>query len=152
VKKQASHLKISTTYQVHKRQATWQIILPLVLAAVILLTVGTLAGVGAFNEPVQGTRWASISMILLIIPVLLSGAMLVLVITGVIYGLTKLYQVVPTYSLLVRSYTFKAAFFVRQWSDRIIKPLFLPKIIQAGIHGFFSVLKNPENRQLKKRL
>lgn len=152
MKKQDSHLKIFTTYQVHKHQTAWQIILPLVLAVIVLLIIGTLAGIGTFNEPIQGTRWASISMILLIIPVLLGGAMFALFITAIIYGLTKLYQVMPTYSLLARSYIFKAAFFVRQWSDRIIKPLFLPKIIQAGIHGFFSVLKNPENRQLKKRL
>lgn len=145
MKNQGFNSETFSTYQQHKRQATWQILLPLVLTAVILLAVGILAGISAFKEPALGTRWAGISMIMLIIPALLGGGLFVLLIAVLIYGLAKLYQVVPIYSLIARSYVFKTAFFVHQWSDRIVRPFFLPKIIQAGLHSFFSSLKNPRD-------
>ncbi|NPV77225.1 MAG: hypothetical protein HPY59_12740 [Anaerolineae bacterium] len=145
MKKKGSSTEIFSTYQQHKRQATWQIILPLILAAAILLAIGVLASIGTFNEPALGTRWAGISMIILIIPILLGGGIFAVLITVLIYGLAKLYQVVPIYSLIARSYALKSAFFVRQWSDRMVRPFFLPKIIQASLHSFFSSLKNPRD-------
>lgn len=147
MKNQGSDSETISTYRQHKRQTAWQILLPVFLAAAVLLAVGVLASIGTFSDPTLGTRWAGISLIMLIIPALLTGGIIVLLLVALIYGVAKLYHIVPVYSLIARSYVFKSAFFLRQWSDRIVKPFFLPKIYQAGLRGFFSSLKNPRDRQ-----
>lgn len=135
--------KIMTTRQRHRRQAFWQITLPLFLAAAVLVALAALAGVGTFRNPDLGIKWTGISIIMLTIPALLGGFLFIALLGAGVYGLAKLLNIIPTYSMIARSYVYKAALFVRSGADRLLKPFMLPSILKAGIRGFFLGLKNP---------
>lgn len=131
-----------STYQVHKRQIVWQVFLPIILTAVIFLAAGVMAGMGTFNNPANGTRWTGIAIIWLIIPAIVAGAIFLLVIGLICYGLAKLLNITPLYSLIARTYVYKFAYFVRQWSDKAAEPVIIPKIAWAGLRGFFESMRD----------
>ncbi len=137
-----------STYQHHKHQVLWQIFVPLFLAILILLVVGVFAGIGTFDNPVNGTRWAGVAIIGLIIPVFLAGVIFLLLLGFISYGLSKLLQITPIYSLIARTYVFKIAFFIHQWADRFVEPVIKPKIAWAGLRGVFSALNKNRKQSL----
>lgn len=83
------------TKRAHARQRLWQIILPLVIgviAAIALLVLAGLAGAA------QTSRWADISLIFLVIPVMVVSLIFLALGAGLIYALVRVLQVIPTFA------------------------------------------------------
>ena len=70
------------SYRLHRKQAAWQIILPIVLAGLILIGATSLILVGTFRDNGDVGRWAAISTIWLTIPVMIGGLVVLALFVG----------------------------------------------------------------------
>lgn len=88
----------------HRRQVFWQILFPVIVAALLcvalvaLLTVSTVQGSSAAGQ------WASISTIWLVIPLMALGALFAITLAGFIFLLSRLIRNLPTYTHLIHVY------------------------------------------------
>lgn len=137
-----SDIKHRSSFRRHQSQRFWQILLPvilggLVVVAVIVLVILTAAG----GDPVgQVSIWADTSLIWLILPALLFAVIVLLIIGGMIYLLTKLLRIIPTYSTIAQDFVGKVAEGVRNVADKIASPFIAVKGAEAATGKFFEKL------------
>ena len=75
--------------QLHSRQLWLQILLPLAVFLVIAITLGVLSALKAGSSPEVNQVWSSISIILLMLPYFLIGALLLVLVILLIAVLTR---------------------------------------------------------------
>ena len=85
----------SPTLRNHKRQFAWQILVPFLLMAGLIIAGAVL--VVTTGAPRTGD-WADISVILLLAPALFVALAFLVIATTIIYGMAKLLQVIPHYT------------------------------------------------------
>src|SRR3989304_9304384 len=73
------------SYLVHRKQRIRQIILPVVLAALLMIGLIVLISISTFSQGGDVGRWAAISTIWIVIPVMVAGIILLAVLGGLIY-------------------------------------------------------------------
>lgn len=106
----------------HRRQAFWQILLPVILASlgvialVVFVSLATIAGSG------MPATWANISTIWLIIPLMVIGVVFALFTIGMIFLMSRLLRIVPTYTRLAQVYLQIFSLRVDSILDRIARP------------------------------
>ncbi len=76
----------------HRRQVLWQITIPFILGLIILIA---LAVGSVFLSSGAISRWASISLIWLILPNLLFTLIFIAILGGILFGVIKLIGVTP---------------------------------------------------------
>ena len=86
------------SYRLHRRQVGTQILLPVILAVLVFAGVLLLIGQAAFRPQDDVARWAAISTIWLVIPVLLAGVAVLALVCGMIFLVWKLARWLPEYS------------------------------------------------------
>ena len=122
------------TIRAHKRQFSWQILMPfLVMAGVIIAGAVLIVKGGATRTSV----WADVSVIWLLIPALfLALALMVLVIT-IIYGMVKLLQILPRYIGKTQDMITRLSAGTRKLADGSTKPFFWFKQAGAVVKSIF---------------
>jgi len=125
------------SYQKHQRQLWTRIILPVILAAVVVIALAVLVGVAAFGVEGDSPRWAAISTIWLVIPVMFFGLLFLAVVAGLIYLLARTLKAMPPYTSKVQNYTYRVSGIIKRISDGAAKPVFLVESILASIKAFF---------------
>ena len=100
------------SYRLHRRQVAWQIILPIVLAALVLIAVAVLVSMAVAAGNPQVTRWADVSAVWLSIPVLIGGLLMLVVLIALAWAIGKGAGFIPPYS-------YKAQVFVSEVEKRI---------------------------------
>jgi hypothetical protein len=95
------------SYRLHRSQMAWQVIVPVVLAGLILIAVTVLVAVATFRDNGDVDRWAAISTIWLVLPVMF-GALIMLVV------LAALAYVIGLAAGFIPPYTYKAQVFMSQ--------------------------------------
>jgi hypothetical protein len=116
----------------HRRQVIWQILVPLALVAVIFVAVIVLAAVGTARSADTGTIWAGISAVWLIIPILFGGLIVLAIVIGLVYLMNKAIGVTPYYSLILRTYFYKAASAVINLLNKLAAPVISVRSYQAS--------------------
>jgi hypothetical protein len=84
------------------------------------------------------TKLSHLSTIYIVTPVLIIGFIFLTALVALIYGFTRLIAILPVYTRLVQDYFFKAAVFIRVWSNKAVAPLLSIKAGLAGIRTFLS--------------
>jgi uncharacterized SAM-binding protein YcdF (DUF218 family) len=82
-------------------------------------------------------RWAAISTIWIVIPVMLAGLILFALIGALVYLMKRLLDVAPTYTGLAQDYVHLAAGYVRRAADMAVKPVLFLDGIGAGVRRLF---------------
>lgn len=100
------------SYRLHRRQAAWQIILPVVVAGLILIAGTYFIIVGTFRYNGEVDRWAAISTMWLTIPVMIGGLIALAVLIGLAWAVGKAAGFIPPY-------THKAQVFVDEVEARV---------------------------------
>jgi predicted PurR-regulated permease PerM len=118
------------TQKMHNRQTFWQITLPLGVGGAIVLTFAVLS---SFTEGAAASRWADISLIFLIIPLLFASLLFLAVTAALIYGLARLLKVIPAYALSAQALAFKMERRVRAIADALTEPVFKARSAKAGL-------------------
>lgn len=110
------------SYLKHRRQVMRQVILPVVLSALVLVGIVVWVSFATFRQGGDVGRWAAISTIWVIIPMLLGGLVVLAIIGGLIYGMAKLLGALPYYTGIAQDYVFIARGYILRATDMIVKP------------------------------
>lgn len=125
------------SYQNHRRQFWLQIFLPMILVIVIVLAIGVLTGVAALGENSASPRWAAISTIWLVIPVMFFGLIFLVVLAGLVYLLARGLKILPPYSSRAQYYVDRGVSEIKRYSDKAAEPVLFIEAIKASIKAFF---------------
>ena len=113
-----------TSYLTHRRQVLWQVILPVVLGALLLVAVIVLLSMAAVGGTGDLSRWAAISTMWLVIPVTLAGLLVLVVLIALNYLTARILHVIPTYTGIVQDYAYRLAGVVRRFTKAAVRPIF----------------------------
>ena len=125
-----------TSYRMHRKQVVWQVILPVLLAALLLVGLIVLISLSTFRGGGDAGRWAAISTIWIVIPVLGAGLVLLILLIAVNYLIARLVQITPAYTGIAQDYVFRGAAIVMRVTKAIVKPVFFLDNLVANIKAF----------------
>lgn len=125
------------SYQLHRKQRNTQIILPIILSAVLLVGLIVLISFATFKQGGDVGRWAAISTIWIIIPVLLAGLILLAVLIGLIYLMARALQGLPYYTGIAQDYVYKARGYIIRSADMVVRPVLEMDGWLESIKAFF---------------
>lgn len=128
---------IHESYKRHRREMAWQIILPVALAALLFVTLIVLINVATFNQGGDVARWAAVSTIWIVIPVMIAGLILLAILVALVYLMKRLLGITPTYTGIAQDYVHKAAIYVKRGADMAVKPVLFLNGIGASAKRFF---------------
>lgn len=124
----------SPTLRQHKRQVVWQIILPFVFMALLIIAGAVLV---AFGGDSSTALWRDVSLIWMLVPALFLALIAMIVLGAAIYGLARLKKVTPRYTSLAQEYTLKGAHFINKIVDGTAKPFIWLGQAGAAIRSIF---------------
>jgi hypothetical protein len=125
------------SYRNHRRQFWVQIFLPMILAALLIVVIAVLTGIAAFGKYGEAPRWAAISTIWLVIPVMVFGLLFLAILIGLIYLLAQALKTSPPYTAKAQYYVNRATSAAKRYSDATIKPVMFLQGIAASIKTLF---------------
>jgi len=126
-------LPVHESYQRHRRQLALQIILPVVLFAILIVALIVLVNIATFRDGGDVGRWAAISTIWIVIPIMIVGFIFLALLTGIIYLLKRLLQITPLYTGQAQDFVRKIAIRIRRAADASVKPVIFLDSIGAMI-------------------
>ena len=132
---------VHASYLKHRSQRTWQVILPVVLSAALCIALIVLINVATFRDGGDVARWAAVSTIWIVIPVMFGLLIVFALLAGLVYLMYKLLDVTPTYTGMAQDYVHIGAGYVRRALDAIIKPVLQLNGMLASINAFFERMK-----------
>jgi hypothetical protein len=128
---------VHKSYLKHRRQLVWQIVLPVALTAFLILLLIVLINLAAFHRGGDVARWAAVSTIWIVVPIMVAGFLFLALLTGLVYLLKKLLDVTPTYTGLAQDYVHRAAESIKRGADAAVRPIFFLEEIRASVRAFF---------------
>jgi len=114
----------------------WQIIFPTLIGTLLLLLVGI--WVILYTSPGNISRFAEISTVLLVIPVLFSSLMVMLLLGALIVLVLKIIQGLPTITGWILDKLERVQKGVRAVSENAAVPVIRPAALLAGIRRIFT--------------
>ncbi len=115
----------------------WQIILPVVLTALFFIASIVLINIATFNRGGDVGRWAAISTIWIVIPVMVAGLVLLALLVALVYLMKRLLGITPTYTGLAQDYVHLAAGYIKRGTEMAVKPVLFLDGIGASVKSFF---------------
>lgn len=134
------------SYLKHRRQVTQQIILPVVLSALLLIALIILISVATFRDNGDVGRWAAISTIWIVIPIIGVGLIGLFILFGLIYLMARLLNILPAYTGLAQDYVHLGAGYIKRFTEAAVKPVFAVN----GLVAYFKAIFGRINHAIKK--
>lgn len=131
------------SYLKHRKQVVRQIILPVVIAAILMIALIVLISLVTFNSNGDVGRWAAISTIWIIIPAILAGLILLAILVGLIYLMARALSALPTYTGIAQDYVYKAKTYIIRGADMVAKPVIAVDGFIENIKAFFERITTP---------
>jgi len=128
---------VHPSYKKHRKERTIQIILPVVLTVVLIIVSIVLINIATFRDGGDVARWAAISTIWIVIPIMIGMLIFLALLLGIVYLLAKLLNITPTYTNMAQGYVRKAAVYIKRGADAVIKPVIQLQGFLATIEAFF---------------
>ena len=125
---------VHESYKRHRRQLIGQIILPMVITGLSFVALIVLINVATFRENGDVARWAAISTIWIVIPIMVASLIFLAVLVGLVYLLKRLLNITPTYTGLAQNFVHKLAIRIRLAADALVKPVIFVDGIGASIN------------------
>lgn len=133
----AERLKTSPahySYLKHRKQVMQKIILPVVLSALVLVGIVVWVSIATFSQGGDVGRWAAISTMWVIIPMLVGGLVVLAILGGLIYGMAKLLGALPYYTGIAQDYVIIARGYIIRAADMAVKPI-------LAVNGWLETMK-----------
>ncbi len=125
------------SYLKHRNQRATQIILPVVLSSLLLVGLIVLICISTFNSGGDVGRWAAISTMWIIIPLLVAGLIVLAIIVGLIYLMMRLLDVLPHYTGMAQDYVSLARAYIIRGADMVSHPVIALEGFAESIREFF---------------
>ena len=132
---------VHESYKRHRKQLVWQIIMPVVLTSLLIVALIVLINIATFRDGGDVGRWAAISTIWIVIPIMLGLLIVLALLAGLVYLMQKLLNVTPTYTSLAQDYVYIAEGYIKRATEAIVKPVLQLNGILASINAFFERMK-----------
>jgi hypothetical protein len=123
----------------HKRQFWWQILLPVLLAALLGLAAAVLAVFFSLSGGSQTRLWADISIIWLVTPLLALAMIVGVILVILILGLDRLTRLLPRYISLTQGFFARAATGVERIANRVARPVLWIRQAGAALRSVLSI-------------
>jgi hypothetical protein len=133
---------VHESYLKHRKQIVWQVILPVVVTSLLIVALIVLVNIATFNQDGDVARWAAISTIWIVIPIMVGLLIFLALMVGLVYLMKKLLNVTPTYTGMAQDYVHIGAGYIKRAADTIVKPVLQLNGILAGINAFFERMKS----------
>ena len=134
MKKTVAPSKKTLSYQAYKRDFLWQILVPIIVALILVIAASVAVATGS---DASTSRWADISTIWIIIPLLFSALITLILLGGIIYGMAKLLDITPIYTQKLTALIRLAAEKIEGVADASTKPIFFVEELSAKIKSIF---------------
>ena len=109
----------------------------MILAVLLVFAVAVVTGVATFSGNGDSPRWAAISTIWLVIPVMIFGLIFLIILIGLVYLLARGLKFSPPYTAKAQYYVNRATSAVKRFSDMATKPMLFLEGIKACLKAFF---------------
>jgi len=127
---------VHESYKRHRSQLTSQIILPIVLTALLFVAAVVLINLATFRNNGDVARWAAISTIWIVIPIMIASLIFLAILIGTIYLLARLLSIAPGYTGQAQDFVRKLAFHIERAADALVKPVIFLNGLGASINRF----------------
>jgi hypothetical protein len=124
----------SLTVRKHKSQFAWQILVPFLVMAGLIITGAVLV---VSRGPQQARLWADVSTIWILAPMLAFALVIAVVLGFGIFGLAKLTQITPHYTGKAQELAAGISTWTRKVADGIVKPVLWLKQAGAAMSSLF---------------
>ena len=111
------------SYLKHRNQVMRQIILPVALSALLLVGIVVLVSYATFSQGGDVGRWAAISTMWVILPMLLGGLVVLAILGGLIYLMWRALKALPYYTGIAQDYVFIARGYIIRGANMLVKPI-----------------------------
>lgn len=132
-----------TPQQLHNRQLWLQVLLPLGVFLAIAITLGVLSALNAGSSPEVNQVWSSISIILLMLPYFLIGALLLVLLVLTIYLLTRAPHGITQNMGIIAYYINKLKHTNQSVNQKAAQPFISVRAARAGAARLIQLL-NPK--------
>jgi hypothetical protein len=132
---------VHESYLKHRRDRAWKIILPVVLSVVLCIAMIVLINIAAFRDGGDVARWAAVSTIWIVVPIIIGLLIFFVLLAGLVYLMYRLLGITPTYTGLAQDYVHKAAIYIKRGADAAVKPIINLNGVLASISAFFERMK-----------
>lgn len=113
------------SYLKHKRENTRQILLPVILSSVLILALFVLVAYSTFAENGDVERWAAISTVWIVIPLMALLLTVMAVLWAAVYGLHRLLNITPEYTGIAQEIVLrinaKTRWYAAEVTSRVIR-------------------------------
>src|SRR4030042_2087101 len=121
------------THAKHRREVFWQIILPMLIGLLLVLTVVCIIIFSGTSSTSELSRWADVSMIWLILPSLFIALLFLFILIAFTYLISVVLRMTPRYARIIQQYFEIGKNKVSQISDRITAPIVKTRSIWAVV-------------------
>jgi len=128
---------VHESYQRHRRQLASQIILPMVMAVLLCLALVVLINLATFRGNGDVARWAAVSTIWIVIPVMIASLVFLAVLAGLIYLLARLLGIAPLYTSQAQEFVQMLGIRISRAADVTVRPIIYLDGIGASIKALF---------------
>ncbi len=132
---------VHESYKKHRKEVMLQIILPMALTVILFIALIVLINVATFRDNGDVARWAAVSTIWIVIPIIIGFLIVLVLVGGLVYLMARLLNVTPTYTNMVQVYVNIGVGYIKRATEAIIKPVLELNGILAGITAFFEKIK-----------
>jgi hypothetical protein len=110
------------SFQLHRKQVWTQILLPIFLAPMVFVAVIVITSLATFRDNGDVGRWAAISTIWLVLPVMIAGLIFLILLIAMIYLLSRLTKIIPPYSYQAQRIVDRIESGVKRFAQMFRKP------------------------------
>jgi len=125
------------SYKRHRKQTMNQIVLPVVLSALLMIVLIALISLATFGADGDVSRWAAVSTIWIVIPILVAGLITLVILIGLIYLMARGLAAIPIYTGIAQDYAAKARGVITRGARMLVKPFLVIEGWSANIQEFF---------------
>jgi uncharacterized membrane protein len=131
------------SYQLHRRQRIMQVMLPMVISTLVMIGMIILICLATFRSNGDVSRWAAISTIWIIIPILLAGLIVLAILIGLIYLMARALGALPHYTGIAQDYVYLAQGYIIRGANMDVKPIIALESLIAKVKAFFERISTP---------
>ncbi len=110
----------------------WQVTVPMLVGGLVFLALAVLACLAGARGGDVG-RWAGISLIWLIVPLILATVIMLAILAGSIYALMQLIRVIPGYSYQALGWLLLLGLQLQRLNDRLVEPFMRMQMASAAL-------------------
>jgi len=121
------------SYRVHRHQVWAQILLPVLLGAVALVVAPLVAWLAVFDGGGELGRWAAMSTMWVLLPVMMAGLILLVVLIVMIFVAGRLSGWIPRYSFRAQRFAARAADGTSRAAAMIRRPVLAVRALRSRV-------------------